>query len=93
MTRFYGTQNWRVIAARQLARQPLCEGCADLVPATLADHKVPIADGGAKRDPANLQSLCRACHAEKTAAEKAGRTWIAPKYRGCDVDGRPRMQW
>jgi hypothetical protein len=92
MPRFYSTANWQQIAAQQLARQPLCEACPTVVPATLVDHIIPIKAGGAKRDPANLQSLCRNCHAEKTKAEQYGRKWIPVKYRGCDVDGAPRVQ-
>lgn len=33
------------------------------------DHIVPLAKGGAPLDPANLQTLCRSCHIEKTRAE------------------------
>src|SRR5262249_50061350 len=91
LTRFYSTANWQKIAARQLARQPLCQGCPNVVPATMVDHIIPIKAGGAKRDPANLQSLCRDCHAQKTRAEQHGYKWIARKHRGCDVDGAPRL--
>lgn len=33
------------------------------------DHMQPIAAGGAVLDPANLQTLCRNCHIEKTTEE------------------------
>lgn len=33
------------------------------------DHRVPLDKGGDPWDPANLQSLCRGCHFEKTAGE------------------------
>lgn len=33
------------------------------------DHKVRLTDGGAEFDPANLQTLCRQCHIDKTRAE------------------------
>ena len=92
MTRLYDTQNWKDIAARQLARQPLCEGCPGVVTASLADHIVPIKAGGAMRDPNNLQSLCRACHAQKTSAERYGRMWVPTKQRGCNLDGSPHNQ-
>lgn len=36
------------------------------------DHIERIADGGHPFDPGNLQTLCDACHAEKTAAENSG---------------------
>ena len=90
MTRLYDTADWKRIAALQLARQPLCQACPGIVAATLVDHIVPITAGGAERDPANLQSLCRCCHADKTACEKRGRKWIPKKYRGCNPDGSPR---
>jgi 5-methylcytosine-specific restriction endonuclease McrA len=37
------------------------------------DHITPIAEGGHPFDPANLQTLCSACHQEKTAAENSER--------------------
>jgi len=88
--RLYDRADWKRIAALQLAREPLCQSCDGVVPATLVDHIVPIKQGGAERDPANLQSLCRCCHADKTSAEKYGRKWIPRKHRGCNVDGSPR---
>ena len=54
------------------------------------DHILPINSGGAARDPRNLQSLCHACHNAKTNTEREGLTWVAPRYRGCGVDGAPR---
>ena len=33
------------------------------------DHIVPMHRGGAEHDMANLQSLCRPCHIEKTTSE------------------------
>lgn len=90
MTRFYSTANWQAIRRKQLAKHPLCQGCVGIVPATVADHIRRITEGGAKRDPANLQSLCRACHQDKTAAERAGKTWTPPAHRGCFADGSPR---
>lgn len=90
MTRLYDTANWKAIAALQLRRQPLCQSCDGVVQATLVDHIIPIKAGGAERDPANLQSLCRECHAAKTSAEKYGRKWIPMKHRGCNPDGSPR---
>lgn len=92
MAGFYSTSAWVRIRARQLAREPLCQACADIEPATEVDHVIPITKGGAKRDASNLQSLCHACHSAKTRAEQAGIQWIAPKYRGCDINGAPRNQ-
>ena len=36
------------------------------------DHIVPVYRGGAAYDPANLQTLCRDCHIEKTRRENRG---------------------
>lgn len=33
------------------------------------DHIIPLDRGGAALDMGNLQTLCRGCHIEKTAAE------------------------
>lgn len=35
------------------------------------DHIQPISDGGHRFDEANLQTLCKPCHAAKTAAENS----------------------
>ncbi|WP_411431402.1 HNH endonuclease signature motif containing protein [Sinorhizobium meliloti] len=67
----------------------MCQGC-ETAPATEVDHITPIGKGGAPRDRANLQSLCKPCHVSKTHADKARRTWTPPKYRGCDEQGNPR---
>jgi 5-methylcytosine-specific restriction endonuclease McrA len=50
------------------------------------DHIKRLADGGDKYDPANLQQLCHACHARKSAQEMRG---IAPSVPGCDGSGIP----
>ena len=34
-----------------------------------ADHIVPLAKGGDPYDKANLQTLCRGCHVEKTKTD------------------------
>jgi len=58
-------------AARSKARS-LCAACGRLDRRGQVDHVVPLADGGANTQ-ANLQFLCRACHARKTARENAAR--------------------
>ena len=37
------------------------------------DHRVPLEDGGAVYDLANLQSLCRSCHFAKTRGERGAK--------------------
>ena len=51
----------------------MCEECLKvgrLTPAQMVDHIVPINKGGASLDIENLQSLCNACHARKSAKDK-----------------------
>lgn len=57
----------------KLEQQPMCEECerrGRLTPAQMVDHIVPINKGGAPLDMENLQSLCNACHARKSAQDK-----------------------
>lgn len=89
MAGFYSSSEWLRIRARQLARAPICEGC-ERAPASEVDHITPISAGGPKRDPANLQSMCGACHKGKTNAQRRGLQWTPEKHRGCDVNGFPR---
>jgi 5-methylcytosine-specific restriction protein A len=46
-----------------------CADCGRIDPANHADHIVPIAQGGARYDVANGQTLCIRCHGRKTLAE------------------------
>lgn len=51
-----------------------CKACGRVVNERQAecDHIVRLADGGTD-DADNLQTLCRDCHAAKSAAENRGR--------------------
>src|SRR5690349_18493319 len=75
-----------------LAEQPLCP-CTRPGRAVLAvevDHITPLSLGGTY-ERSNLQGLCEACHAAKTARE-TGRRAPAPRYSN-EVDpktGFPR---
>lgn len=54
-----------------------CEGYADV-----ADHIVPVAEGGAEFDVTNGQGACRFCHDIKTSEEAArGRARVAAKAK------------
>ncbi|HXL93264.1 MAG TPA: HNH endonuclease [Streptosporangiaceae bacterium] len=70
--RGYGA-HWRKVRARQLRRQPLCEGwppgtfCGK--PATEVDHIDGNTDNTA---PSNLRSFCGLCHRRRTAADQPG---------------------
>lgn len=69
--RGYGRE-WRSISEDYRARHPWCEhhkAKGRLVPVALVDHVVPKDEGGSD-DDSNLCSLCRSCHARKTAADK-----------------------
>jgi len=80
--RGYGAK-WRATRRRFLAQQPLCAMClaaGRYTPATLVDHITPVqsdADPNFYR-PDNLQSLCRPCHAQKTAADIAAGATRGP---------------
>ena len=66
-------RTWRRFRAWYLAQNPLCVECSPLGAATEVDHIVPIEDGGAMYDEANLQGLCKPHHSRKTARDKANR--------------------
>jgi 5-methylcytosine-specific restriction endonuclease McrA len=52
-------------AAARVVRGASCVSCG--APATEADHRVPLSQGG---HPLDMQPLCHACHRGKTAAMK-----------------------
>lgn len=58
---------WRLTV---LANHPQCP-CGAV--ATVADHIVPIAEGGDPLDLRNGDGLCRSCHAKKTQREALRR--------------------
>ena len=55
----YNTRRWRNLRVWILSRNRVCK-CGRLT--TMVHHIHPIRDGGDPWEPANLQSLCRACH-------------------------------
>jgi 5-methylcytosine-specific restriction protein A len=58
---------------RRLATEPFCRDCAAegyQRPADEIDHIVPLAEGGTDSDD-NVRSLCRYCHARRTASRTA----------------------
>lgn len=67
---------WMEIRARWLRANPLCCVCEAEGKITVADevdHIVPLSVGG-RDDESNYQSLCKPCHAVKTAGEAARRS-------------------
>ena len=74
---------WDAYSRRWLAQYPWCgqragggfsaehSRCASLgerVRATVTDHIVALADGGAHMDPRNSQSLCTSCNTRKAVS-------------------------
>ena len=55
--------------AEQLAREPQCRACGS-TERLEADHIIPIAEGGARFDAANGQTLCHDCHERKSMRER-----------------------
>ena len=88
--RGYGRQHAKL--REQLLRQePLCRLCKvknppRITPATIADHIVSIAKGGAIHDLDNLQPLCRRCHDKKTLVEQGKRPRLAIGPDGWPTD-------
>jgi len=68
------TWDWSVCRSRVLKRDKLtCQNCgaqANAAPCVGldVDHIVPLCEGGKLCDPANLRTLCKACHKVETAA-------------------------
>jgi 5-methylcytosine-specific restriction endonuclease McrA len=96
LVEFYGSAEWRELSLQYRARHPFCVQCDQQSRTTLVDlvdHVIEIEDGGAKLDPANLQSLCFACHAVKTqaaAVARGGAGSIAGAFSSPSV--RPRLR-
>lgn len=76
---------WRSARATVLRTNPWCackgcEHCGDqprgscLEVATEVDHVIPLNEGGASTELANLQGLCHGCHVAKTREEQQ-RQW------------------
>ena len=63
-------RKWQRMRAWHLARNPLCDLCAEqgrTTAATDVHHIVPISQNGERLNQTNLQSLCHACHSKLTA--------------------------
>jgi 5-methylcytosine-specific restriction protein A len=89
MGRLYDLAVWHRLREKQLSDEPLCRHCKAMgivVLATDVDHIVPIAQGGAELDQANLQSLCHECHSRKTISENGGKPNTAIGIDGVPLD-------
>lgn len=66
------TERWKRVRREVLRRDEYkCRQCG-VAGALECDHIKPVRDGGAEYDMANLQMLCKSCHASKTQAEIFG---------------------
>lgn len=75
--RVYDKARWRTLRLQVLAEEPICR-CVDPActthpgqavchrPSQEPDHIVPLAQGGASLDRANLRGLCRRCNRWKS---------------------------
>ena len=72
--RFYASKAWRRARGAQLNRQPLCAQCereGRVTVATEVHHVLKRTDYAAlSYDLANLESLCKQCHARESIAER-----------------------
>ncbi|WP_460501466.1 HNH endonuclease, partial [Hymenobacter agri] len=71
-TPLYDSPRWRALRLAQLRKEPCCRTCGEqgrVTPATVVDHMVPYREGADFFDATNLQSLCKRCHARKSAQE------------------------
>lgn len=82
--RGYGREHRR-LREQLLRAEPLCRLCRQknpprITPATIADHILSIAKGGAVHDIDNMQPVCKPCHDRKSLIEqgKRPRPTIAP---------------
>ena len=70
---FYQKSAWKRIRKIQLSKQPLCENCWKIFKrqtvATVCDHIDPAWETWYDFCKGPFQSLCRACHDEKTKFE------------------------
>ena len=75
--KFYTSKAWRSLRRYKLAKEPFCEKCLKrliLTAATEVHHVEEVQRVPEKAlDIDNLQSLCKSCHSEETAAEAKAR--------------------
>lgn len=70
---FYRKTPWRNRRKAVLLEEPLCRECVKenrITPATVVDHIIPRANGGADYEWTNLQPLCDEHHNKKTRNEQ-----------------------
>lgn len=72
---------WKRTRRRMTSRDKYrCRNCGR--PGRLeVDHILPVSRGGSPWDPGNLQTLCRACHIDKTRQENEHHNPDRDKWR------------
>lgn len=76
---FYGREIWRKESKAYRNAHPLCELCLPKTKVVaFVDHIHELSDGGEPLNWDNLMSLCRSCHADKTARMKKARKYRDP---------------
>lgn len=70
---FYWSAEWRRVRAAYLADHPRCQepGCVEF--STEVDHQLPLKEGGAPFDTANLNHYCKRHSSAKSA--RRGERW------------------
>lgn len=72
-TAFYHSREHRALRKEVFDEEPNCRICWNehgrLRAAKVLDHIIPIQQGGAKLDKANVQPLCTPCHQRKSSLE------------------------
>jgi 5-methylcytosine-specific restriction protein A len=85
---WYSSPEWQAARRAQLDKAPFCERHAmrgEVVEADTVNHRTPHrGDWRLFIDPANHESVCKACHDGLIQREEARGYRI-----GCDADGRP----
>ena len=83
MRQFYNSKAWRSLRNYKIQLNPLCEICETkglTEPGKEIDHIQAIRDNGPMLSLSNLQTLCRSCHARKSAQEREQRKHIKKYY-------------
>src|SRR5690606_38572639 len=91
--RLYDLRKWRRMRRDHIVRNPLCVTCAKqgkLQQGEEVDHIRPHHNNHELMfDTRNLQTLCKACHSEKTYNENGGLTRAAILPRWLSRPGKP----
>lgn len=83
MRQFYNSKAWRSLRNYKIQMNPLCEICETkglTEPGKEIDHIIAIKDNGSMLSIHNLQTLCRSCHASKSAKEREARKYKKKYY-------------